>query len=166
MGKAGEGGHNATARNGEFEITDVGPGSYVISAQTLDKTAPLFGLLNLEVRGEDLDNVDIFLRPIPRIDGEIRVEGGRSADLKPGSIYFTRSSQLTAMNMELGHPDKDGKFSVALIPGEYSLRFDASISNLGIRSIALDDEPITGWKIRVGESRGTRKLVITVGSKP
>jgi hypothetical protein len=166
MGQAGEGGHNATGRNGKFEITDVGPGSYTISAQSLDKTAPLFGLVSVEVRGADLDNVGIVLRPIPRIDAEIRVEGGGSTDLKLGSVYFTPSSQLPAMNMEIGHPDKDGKFSVALIPGEYSLRFDASISNLGIRSVALGDEPISNWKVRIGESPGTQKLVIIVGSKP
>ena len=51
MGKAGEGGHNSTARNGTFEITDVGPGSYTISAETLDKAAPKFGLATVEVRG-------------------------------------------------------------------------------------------------------------------
>jgi Carboxypeptidase regulatory-like domain len=166
MGQAGEGGHNATARNGKFEITDVGPGTYTISAETLDKAAPKFGLAAVEVRGADLDNVEIVLRPMPSIDAEIRVEGGRSRDLKFGSVYFTRTSQLTAMNMEIGHPDQEGKFSVALIPGEYSLRFDTSISSMGIRSVVLDDEPVTDWKIQIGESSGAKKLIIIVGSKP
>lgn len=34
-GRTGEGGHNATGKDGKFEITDVGPGSYTISAETL-----------------------------------------------------------------------------------------------------------------------------------
>jgi hypothetical protein len=165
MGQAGEGGHNATGENGKFEIADVGPGSYTISAQTLDKAASAFGVVTVDVHGADLDNVDILLRPIPRIDTEIRLPPGVSADLKTGLVYFTRSSQLTAMSMEIGHPDRDGKFSVALIPGEYSLRFDASLTSLGIRSVALGDEPITDWKLRIGESPGTKKLVIIVGSK-
>jgi hypothetical protein len=166
MGQSGEGGHNATARNGMFEIPDVGPGTYTISAQTLDKIDPRFGFVTVEVRGSDVDNVNVVLRPIPRIDAEIRVEGEHPADLKFGSVYFTRTSQLTAMNMEIGTPDKDGNFSVALIPGEYNLRFVPSISNLGVRSIAFGDKPITDWKIRISESSGTRRLVITVGPEP
>ena len=122
MGQAGEGGHSVSARNGTFEITDVGPGSYTISAQTSDKTNPMFGLVTVGVRGADVDNVELVLQPMPRIDAEIRVEGGYSADLKRGAVYFTRSSQLTAWNMEIGHPDKDGKFSVALIPGRRACR--------------------------------------------
>jgi hypothetical protein len=70
------------------------------------------------------------------------------------------------MNMQIGHPDQDGKFSIALIPGEYSLSFDPSINNLGIRGVTLDDQPVTDWKIRIDGSLAARKLVIVVGAKP
>jgi len=82
MGQSGEGGRNATGRDGKFEIADVGPGTYTISAQTLDKTAPLFGIVTVEVRDAELDGIDLMLRPAPRIDAEIKEEGGGVGDLK------------------------------------------------------------------------------------
>lgn len=166
MGQAGEGGHNGSSENGKFEIGDVSPGAYTISAETLNKTSPLFGMVTVQVRGADVDGVELVLRPMPKIEGEVRVEGGGTADLKLGSIYFVRSEPVTVMDMQIGHPDKDGRFTVALIPGEYSLSFDASIRKLGAQKATLDDKPITSWKLQMGEASGTKKLVIVVGSNP
>jgi hypothetical protein len=167
MGRAGEGGHNSTSENGKFEIRDVSPGTYTISAQTLNKTAPMFGMTTVEVRGGDVDAVDLVMRPMPKIEGEVRVEGGApAADLKLGSIYFTGGERVTAVGMQIGRPDKDGKFMVTLPPGEYSLSFDASIRKLGVHKVTLDDKPITNWKLQIDGSPETKNLVIVVGSNP
>jgi hypothetical protein len=165
-GLAGEGGHNDTGKDGKFEISDVGPGTYTISAETLNKSAPLFGISTVEVHGADVDAIDILLKPIPKIDGELRVERGGSADLKLGSIYFTRTDLVTAMPMQIGHPDNDRRFTVSLIPGEYNLSFDDSISKLGVQWVTLDDKPITNWKLHIDGSSETKKLVVALGSKP
>jgi hypothetical protein len=166
MGRAGEGGHNDTGKDGKFEITDVGPGAYTISAETLDKNAPLFGISTVEVHCADVEAIEILLKPIPKINGELRVERGRSADLKLGFIYFARSDRITAMPMQVGHPDGDGRFTVALIPGEYSLSFDEWISKFNVQSVTWDDKPITNWKLQIEGSPETKKLVIMLEAKP
>ena len=164
MGRAGEGGQRVIAVNGAFEIDEVVPGSYTISAETLDEKAAVFGVANVEVRGEDVDNIDILLRPMPKILGEIRTEGGSILALNPGGIYFMGTNRLVPLNMKIPKPDGNGMFSLALVPGEYTVGFDDSISKLGIRSVTLDGEPITDWKLHIAESPLNRKLVIVVGA--
>jgi hypothetical protein len=164
-GLDGEGGHNASGRDGAFAIGDVSPGTYTISAETQNNTTPRFGIATIVVRDEDVDAIDLVLRPIPKIDAEVRVEGGVPGDLKLGSIFFTRTDRVALMNMQIGHPDKDGKFTIALIPGEYNLSFDASLIKLGVQRASLDDKSITNWRLKIDESPGARKLVIVTGAK-
>lgn len=154
------GAHNGQARDGEFTIYDVAPGSYAITAQTLDRA--WFGSQSIEMRSEDLADVDIVLKPAPKIEAEVRVEGNAAA-VTGGNVYFVRTKQITMMPMEIGKVDSTGKFTLPLIPGEYKIAFDKSLSKLGVRSVTLDDKPITNWKIQVDDSPGVRKLVIVVG---
>jgi len=165
IGQAGEGGHNATGRDGKFEIPDVAPSTYTISAQTLNKTSPLFGMTTVNIRGTDMDNVEILLRPVSRVDVEVQVEGDASADLGRAAVYFVRSAQITALPMEIGQLGTDKNFSVSLIPGDYSMSFDQSILNLGVRSVTLDGKPVTNWRFRMDDSSVTKKMVIAIGSK-
>lgn len=87
-GREGQGGHNGTGMDGMFEIADVGQGTYTISAETLNKAAPLFGTSTVEVHAHDVDSVDLVLRPVPKIEAEIRVEGGSTPDVGLGAVYL------------------------------------------------------------------------------
>jgi hypothetical protein len=165
MGRSGEGGHNDTGKqDGTFEIADVAPGTYTISAETPRSKPPLFGIATVEVLGDDLDSIGIVLKPVPIIEGELQVEGGGSADLGAGSVYFSQTDQISMMSMLIGHPDKDRKFTIALVPGEYSLTFDPPIVKMGVQRVTLDGKSITDWKLRIDDSPGTKKLVIVLGS--
>lgn len=166
MGTAGEGGHNDTGRDGKFAIGDVGPGTYTVSAETLGTTAPLFGIATVQVRGDDVDGVDLVLQPIPKLNGEVRVEGSVPAGLKLGSIFFVRADRVTLNPMQIGRPDENQNFTVALIPGEYTLSFDESINKFGVQRVTLNGKTITNWKLQIDRTPETKNLVITVGSQP
>ena len=114
MGRSGEGGHNASGADGKFEIADVAPGSYTVSAHTLDKIAPLFGMATVEVHGDDVDSVQIMLRPEPFVEGEIRYVDGAASVPDPGSIFFMRADRTTPLPMEIARPDAGQRFRVAL----------------------------------------------------
>ena len=164
-GRDGEGGHNAGGRDGKFEIQDVGTGTYIVSAETLSKTNPMSGVATVEVHADDVDAVEIVLRPVPKIEAEIRVEGG-SLDLDPGAIYLIRTEPVFGLGMNIGNPDKSGNFTLPLIPGEYNLSFDTVFTTRGIRSVTFDDKPVTNWKIQIDESSSGKKLIIMVGPRP
>ncbi len=164
-GKSGEGGHNSSgAADGTFDIRDVGPGTYTISAETLSKTDPLFGITTAEVHAENMDSLSIVLKPVPKLAAELRMNGG-SVEPESSLVYFTRTDQITGLNMQIGHPDNDHRFTIPLIPGDYNLGFDAGISRLGIREVTLDGAPVTDWKIHIDQAPGIRKLVIILGSQ-
>ncbi len=165
MGTQGQGGHNATGVDGGFEIADVGQGTYTISAETLNKDSPLFGVSTVEIHANDVDGVDLVLRPVPKIDAEIRVEGGGTPDVDLGSVYLIGAELVKGTNMVIGHPGKDGGFTVALIPSEYSLSFDAGFLARGVKEVTLNGTPVNNWKFRVDQSPDTKKLVIVVGAK-
>ena len=73
----------------------------------MDQGAPLFGIAPVEVHGADVDPVDIVLKPMPKVDGELRLEHGGFADAELGSIYFMRTDEISMMGMRIAHPDKD-----------------------------------------------------------
>ena len=166
MGTTGEGGHNASLESdGTFEIPDVGPGTYTVSAETLNKTAPLFGVTKVEVRGEDVDSIGILLKPVPVLTGEIQTQAGVSAELAAGTVYFNRSDQVTALGMQIAHVDKEPRFSIPLIPGDYTLAFDGPILKATIRRVTLNGAQINGWRLHVDDSPAMEKLVIELGPK-
>jgi hypothetical protein len=159
-GQAGEGGHNGSGKGGKFEIGDVAPGSYVISARTLGKTARLSESTTVSVANVDLNGVEIFLSPSPRLEGRIRWEGQAPRQLKTGSIYFIRKPPGIAMGMEIAKPLEDGSFSVLLDPGDYDLTFDPDFGD--IKTITLDDAPVVNWKIKVEQGATLKKLLLVI----
>ncbi|MDP8979666.1 MAG: carboxypeptidase-like regulatory domain-containing protein [Acidobacteriota bacterium] len=164
-GHAGEGGHSGTGRDGKFEIGDLGPGAYTIHARTSDKTTPLFGNATVEVRNSDVDALTLVLRPIPKVDGEVRVEGDASTDLKLRSIIFVPTDQDALLNMQMADPDKDRRFTVALIPGEYLFSFNPAIAGVDVQRVTLDGKPATNGKLLIDGSPEAKKLVIILGPK-
>ncbi|HWZ31261.1 MAG TPA: carboxypeptidase-like regulatory domain-containing protein [Bryobacteraceae bacterium] len=163
-GTSGEGGHNAFAREGKFEISDVGPGTYVISAETRDPDAASFGSASVQVRGDDMNGIDIVMRPSPIIWGHVRVDGDGS-NLKLNQIYFRRTDQQTALGIEAGHLDKDGNFNIALPPGEYTVS-PATIDDYSVERVSFDNKPVTNWRIRVESSAEPKDFVLVLKPKP
>ncbi len=160
------GGHNGSAEDGKFEISDVSPGRYTISAETLDKTMPLFGAGSVEVRGEDVSGINLVMHPTPKIEGQIQVAGGGDdANLSKVQIMFLTRDRTQLMPMVLEHPDNAGAFGVALRPGEYTLTVQLLPGNLQVAKVMLDDTLVTNWKIRVDSSSAPKKLVIVLSRK-
>jgi hypothetical protein len=162
-GQSGEGGHNGRGRDGVFEIRDIGPGTYTVSAQTLSKSARLFGTTSVSVRDADVNGVDIMLRPNPRLEGQIRVEDGSLPDVKIGSILFHSQTPGIGIGLESAKPDENGTFVLSLNPGEYVISFDSKFSD--VQKVTFDDRSVTNWKIKIDPGAGSKKLMIVVKPK-
>jgi hypothetical protein len=164
-GQAGEGAHNVQAIRGKFEIRDVSPGIYTISAHHIGTEAPQFGLITVDVRGEDVEGLDIVMRPSPKIEGRFRVEGGDVSSLKLGAIYFRRTDGVLMMGMTPAHAAADGTFEVVLHPGEYAFTFAYSRDNFNVQAVTLDDKRIDDWKLQIESSADPKKLTIVLKPK-
>lgn len=157
-------GNPGSVDHGKFEIPDVSPGIYTISARAVDKTSPRFGSVTVEVHGEDVNGVDLTLRPMPKIDGRIQVEGAEIADLTSVLIFFQPVNRAETRPMEIGRPDASGVFTAGLNPGEYTLMVH-SPAKLVVEKVTLDDVPATNLRIKMDSAGETRKLVIVLTQK-
>ena len=109
----------------------------------------------------------MLVTPIPKLDVEVREEGSAPADLKQLAQFSSCAlTEVTANPMQIGHPDENQRFTVTLIPGEYTLSFDASIIKVGVQKVILNGKTITNWKLQIDGSPETKNLVITLGSQP
>jgi hypothetical protein len=100
MEPTGEWAHNGNGKDGAFEIADVGPGTYKISAETVNgrgaRGARLFGVTTVAVRDTSVNGVDIMLRPSPKLEGQIRMEGGSALDSKLPRASTTKSRRTAS----------------------------------------------------------------------
>lgn len=165
-GSAGQGGHSGNCEEGKFSFEDVSPGGYTISAHTTGEDSPLFGLTTVTVGDADLDGIELVMRPMPKVDGEIRLEGGGAAALEIGEIFFSGTDRSIGLNVQSAKPDQTGRFTVALAPGEYVINFYNQALQASVKSIEYDGKPIDNLKLKIDESPGTKPLVIVVGSRP
>jgi hypothetical protein len=126
------------------------------------KTPPLFGIAMVEVRGEDIDGVDVVMSPVPKIEGQVKVEGGSVSSVKLGMVFFHRTDGISAMGMGLEHPRADGTFEVFLAPGEYTFGMDPSPSKLIVKQITFNGKLISNAKLMIDSSMEQNKLVFVL----
>jgi hypothetical protein len=150
---------------GKFEIPDISPGSYTISARTVDKTAPLFGSVKVEVHGEDVSDIDLTMHPSPKLEGRIQAEGGNVDTLSSVQILFIPADRTQMMSMQFARPDYVGAFTAGLNPGEYTLAVQSLPENFVVQKVTLDETPVTNWKIKMDSSADPKKLVIVLAPK-
>jgi hypothetical protein len=164
-GPDGESSGREHVEAGKFEISDVSPGSYTISANTFDKTAPLFGSVKVEVHGEDVSGIDLTMHPSPKLEGRIQVEGGNIASLSSVHITFLPADHMLLRSMLFAKADDAGAFGAALNPGEYTLAVQSLPENFVVEKVTLDEAPVTNWKIKMDSSADPKKLVIVLAPK-
>lgn len=162
QGQAGEGGHNGFGQDGRFQIADVAPGVYIISAETGYNSEGLFGSTTVTVRDIDVDGVNIQLHLKPKLDGQILVKGAALADLNLKYFFISAVPRNMAMGTYGPTPDHDGKFSLGLIPGTYTISVDSTTT---ITAATLNGRPITDLKFQVDEGSEPKKLVIELTPK-
>jgi hypothetical protein len=164
IGTSGEGEHSAHADDGRFEIDDLGPGTYTISAETSGEI-PLFGIATIQLRGEDVGGVELVMQPVPKIEGQVQVQGGDLAGVKVDSVYFMRSDHRGPLPMQIAKPQADGSFAVFLDPGDYTLTFGPSTDGFDVQQILFGDEAISDWKLSIDSSSAGKKLLIALTAK-
>lgn len=159
-----EGSHDAQAEDGKFEITEISPGSYRISADTYDDDpTPMFGAISIEVGGEDLSGVDLVLRPAPKIEGQIQVRGGDISSLAETNIMFSPADGTIAIKS--AKPDASGAFQVGLHPAEYAITIFPLPHDLAIEKITLDETPVLNRRFKVDSAAKPKSLVIVFAPK-
>jgi hypothetical protein len=144
-------GQNGIAQDGEFEFRDIGAGTYTISAETSNSTPPQYGSAVVQVAPTGAGPVDIVLKPVPKVEGELQMASG--GPTPSGTIYFYPIGAPAMPGFQKATLGADGKFSVSLVPGEYSIAFDRSVGPINVPFARFDGAPMTSWRIRIEEGK-------------
>jgi len=155
-------GQNGMAQHGEFEFRDIGPGTYTISAETSNSTPPQYGFSVVQVSRTGASPVDIVLKPVPKLEGELQMASG--GPTPSGTIYFSPVGAPAIPRFRSATFGADGKFSASLVPGEYSIAFDRSMGPINVPFARFDGAPMRSWRIYIEEGKSTITLFMRAES--
>jgi protocatechuate 3,4-dioxygenase beta subunit len=146
---------------GHFEVRGASPGAYTLSALVDDKNEHYAGAQALEIRGTDIENIELVMNRAATVNGCIRVEGDKSLGLKSVRVLLEPDSNLLTGSV-IGDVKPDGTFSIAgVLPDQYSIEVFGLPQEFYVRKIELGMEDIQGRKVDFRHTAGSLELVVS-----
>jgi protocatechuate 3,4-dioxygenase beta subunit len=126
-------------KDGAFQIRDVVPGSYFLTAQWQGESSRRMLRQPIEVGNSNLDNVSLVLTPALSLKGQVRVDG--TAEVNLASISISLSAQ-TPMPMAgaYARATDDGTFTLDSVNADsYSILVRGLPPGFYVKSIRMGD---------------------------
>lgn len=130
-----------------FRFDGVRPGSWMLTASTLEGEPILRGSLPLEVSGSDSSDLVVSAVPAAVVRGKVRIEGGHKGNYRQVGLSFD-GEEPGQLSMPPARFDDDGAFSGSLAaPARYFLRVtgkpmqDAYVESIRIGSQDVLSKP-------------------------
>jgi protocatechuate 3,4-dioxygenase beta subunit len=126
-------------RDGAFQIRDVVPGSYFLTAQWPSENGRRMVRQAIEVGNSNLDNVSVVLTPAVSLKGQVRVDG--TAEVNFASINISLSPQaLLPMGGAFARAADDGTFTLDNVNADsYSVLVYGLPPTFYVKSIRMGD---------------------------
>ncbi|MCC6365480.1 MAG: carboxypeptidase regulatory-like domain-containing protein [Bryobacterales bacterium] len=155
---------SANRQNGEFELSGVRLGSYVLQAVSPEgPNEVMSGRLVIEVTDHDLDNLTVSLSPGGEVQGSIRMEGEGSLNMRDLSVYLqpgTRSFMMGNTNVRV---KEDGAFVIPNAPQDlFDVRVSGAPPEFYVKSIRLGEIDVLGNGLDLTQSASASGLDIVL----
>lgn len=145
--------------DGRFRFSGVAPGRYLIRArgQTRTEETPLFALYAIDVFGENVDGVDMTLRPGAILDGVLTVESVRGG--RPPALSTLRVRAPFVDGNSFGDPltgtvQPNGAYALrGIMKGDHQIVVDGLEPPWVLKSVRYRGSDITDAQLPV-EERG------------
>lgn len=147
-------------KDGQFEIDNVQPGSYLISVQKMGGGGGSISV-PVDISNSDVDNLEITVLPPFDVHGKITVEGHSDADLSSAEVmaYTDTFGGYQAV------ASADGSFTMRnLSPKRYQVQVRMSGQPSFVKSIRLGDREIPEQSVDL--TNGTGDLTIVLSYSP
>ncbi len=154
-----------TNAQGAFELHNVLPGSYYLTAVLREEGNQCVGRQTLEVGDADIDGIALTITPGVDIKGHLRVEGQLDSNL--GSLYVSMSPKVSYMTHGGTPSDSvkaDGSFLFKnVFDGDYEIFVGNQPENSFLKSARLDgiDVLSTGVTVDGKHTPGSLELVVS-----
>jgi protocatechuate 3,4-dioxygenase beta subunit len=157
-------GNSASNDQGAFELHNVLPGSYYLTAMLPSEGKQCIGRQALEVTDADLDGVMLAVTPGVEIKGHLHQEG--PSDSNPGALSISLSSKSNTPMF--GRPSDsvkaDGSFLLKnAFDGEYEVYVNNLPDNSFLKSARLDgvDVLTAGLTLDTKQAPGSLEIVVS-----
>jgi hypothetical protein len=147
--------------DGEFQIRNVLPGSYVLVASGSIEGRSYFARVPVEVGATKPDPTDLALAEAPSVSGTISIEGDNNAALKGLKLNLNPLDQRPVM----GPPPQadvqsDGTFTFnSVVPGHWQLFVNGAAY---LKSVTRGDQQVSANDLEIGASGSSLKIVLGV----
>jgi hypothetical protein len=150
---------------GAFEIPNVTPGSYLLTAMAIRDGNPLWARLPVEAGSDNIDGLELALRPNVDLKGRARFDG----DAPPGLDLTSLSVTLTPLQASMGFAglirsalDAGGSFQLPNVaPGDYRLNIDPLGGDTYVKAVRYGGADVAGRPVSIGETPGTFEVVLS-----
>jgi hypothetical protein len=128
--------------NGNFDIPNVPPGSYLVSAESNDGTVREFGRLRVEVGSSDVDGLELTLAPLLEMRGRLVIENNRDTRNAHMAVSLTPNDPfgLAPPTTVFSNGSTEWK---NLLPGRYLVGVSGLPDNFYVKSVHHGDADIT-----------------------
>jgi hypothetical protein len=156
------------APDGGFSFGHVAAGRYRIRArgETLARGPALFATFTLSVDGQDVDDVQMMLRPGGTLDGVLTVDGPRTARAPVLSTLRVRApfADGGVYGDPLGGPvQSDGKFALrGLMTGDHQIVVEGLPSPWAVKSVVLRGRDVADTGIEITEGLQLHGARVTI----
>jgi protocatechuate 3,4-dioxygenase beta subunit len=146
------------SQTGEFSVTGVQPGAYILSGQYGDREIELYARLNVDVGQENIEGLHLQLAPGINLSGRVTVEGGKASesDLAGIRMFLQPQQENDQWGMGgAGKVDGNGSFEVRnLAPGDYFFQPAGMPEGWYVKAVRLGNQDVllSGFSIEPGSA--------------
>jgi hypothetical protein len=138
------GGARGVGADGSFELGNVEPGAYFLTAMRVLRRTDAFGRVPVNVAGGDVSGVLVPLGGTLELSGTVRVEGREKSTLGPAQVLLTPLEADPILGTSQGRLDAGGRFRIdGVLPGKYLVVFeDRLLRDYYVKSVRLGDREV------------------------
>lgn len=152
---------------GAFEVTDVHPGSYSLSARVQEDKTSYSAHQQLEVSGSNIENVVLNLSPDSEMAGQLRFEGQPPPGLTEIRIFLDdpEPSHIRFGPTPGGEVREDGSFTLSHVGSEiYRARVHGLPAGYYLKSVRIGDDELK--EAGIDTTRGAAgPLLLTISDR-
>ncbi|MCZ2148875.1 MAG: carboxypeptidase-like regulatory domain-containing protein [Bryobacterales bacterium] len=155
---------SASGKDGEFEISGVRLGSYVLQALYMEgPNESLSGRLAVEVAGRDLDNLTVNVSPGGEVQGSVRIEGEGSLNVRDLYVYLQPGSRSYMMGNTSARVKEGGAFTIPNAPLDlFDVRVNGAPPEFYLKSVRLGEIDVLGNGLDLTQTGGASGLDIVL----
>jgi hypothetical protein len=152
--------------DGEFTVSNIAPGRYILRARGDDSETPQFASQPVTVTGEDLDDFTVILTPGATVSGTVSFSGtaGATPDLSQFRITAPSTDQSDFGPQPNARVGKDGTFVLSgLSAGSHLIRSAGAARGFILKSVTISGRDVTDapLTLRSGEDLANVTVVFT-----